>query len=105
MPFEVLAVHQRNGLPSHTAAARQSIRADLTDRLRHIAQDAEAFAACAEKLGQMAEEAAKNGTAVILQPQVQFLTGALARLQKDWGVVEHLQRHGALPLTPLLRGK
>src|SRR5262245_15472692 len=37
----------------------------------------------------------KGGTASI-QPQIAFLTSALMRMQKDWGVVEMCQQTGAM---------
>lgn len=68
-----------------------SLRIQRRTRLRAIAREAEAAAQTAHKLHQAALEAESTGSNLDVQHYVAFLTGALARVQKDWGVVEHLQ--------------
>lgn len=78
--------------PSET---RLSMRAELQGSMRNVAQEAEGIARAAIKIANMIEETATKGGTVQIQPQVVYLTGAMARMMKDLGVVEHLQKHGA----------
>lgn len=68
-----------------------SLRIQRRNRLRTIAREAEAAAQTAAKLCGAAKEAEASHTRLEVQHYIAFLTGALARIQKDWGVVEHLQ--------------
>lgn len=68
-----------------------SLRIQRRTRLRVIAREAEALAQTAHKLHQAALEAEKTGHSLDAQHYMAFITGANARVQKDWGVVEHLQ--------------
>lgn len=68
-----------------------SLRIQRRTRLRAIAREAEALAQTAYKLHQAAQEAEQRGASLDVQHYMAFLTGAHARVLKDWGVVEHLQ--------------
>lgn len=68
-----------------------SLRIQRRTRIRAIAREAEAAAQTAAKLCHAAKEAEATNGLLDVQHYLAFLTGALARLQKDWGVVEHLQ--------------
>lgn len=68
-----------------------SLRIQRRTRLRAIAREAEAMAQTAHKLHQAALEAERTGANLDVQHYISFLTGAMARIQKDWGVAEHLQ--------------
>jgi len=63
-------------------------------RLEHIVRDAAALAAAARKIAEAAAETIAGGGQLQVQPQINALTGAHARLLKDWGVIEHLQLIG-----------
>lgn len=68
-----------------------SIRIQRRTRIRAIAREAEAMAQTAHKLHQAALEAERVGGSLDIQHYIAFITGAHARVLKDWGVVEHLQ--------------
>jgi hypothetical protein len=72
---------------------RSTLRAAHRRSLRAIAEGATQLASAAERIAQVAEEAhnASARSHIQVQPQINFLTGALARLIKDWGVLEHIQ--------------
>jgi len=78
---------------------RLSMRAEHKASLGNVATEAAAIAGAAAKIVQSAHEALANGGAIQIQPQIAFLNGSLARLIKDWGVVEHLQKHGVRQRT------
>jgi hypothetical protein len=67
------------------------LKAARTQKLRAIAEDAANLAGCAQRVSEAAREAADGVGAAQLQKQMAFLTGALARMQKDWGAVEYIQ--------------
>lgn len=87
-----VAVPQPIARPSE---GRLSMRAEHKTALQHVASEAAAIAGAAGRIVVTAQEALERGGDVSIQSQVQFLTGAYARLIKDLGVVEHLQKHGA----------
>lgn len=78
-------------LVPETGERRLSLKNHHAAKLRQIAEEAGALAACAEKIANMADEVTARGGVLIIQPQIAFLTGALARLYKDWAVCESLQ--------------
>lgn len=78
--------------PSET---RLSMRAELRGAVGNVQKEAAGIAGAAAKIVAASQEALTDGGNISIQGQVAYLTGALARLMKDLGVVEHLQRHGA----------
>ena len=78
------------------AERRQQLRADHKRKVTVVATEAANIADCAQRVAAAADEARENGNLLSIQPQIGYLTGALARLIKDWGVVEHLQKFQAL---------
>jgi hypothetical protein len=75
---------------------RQQLRADHKRKVTVVATEAANIADCAQRVANAADEARESGDHLNIQPQIGYLTGALARLIKDWGVVEHLQKFQAL---------
>ena len=49
----------------------------------------------------MAQEVLDQGGHLLVQPRIAFLTGSLARMIKDWGVIEQLQADGAGQRRPV----
>ena len=64
-------------------------------KVESLARDAEEAAGTLRLIANRLAETLERGGAASIQPQMAFLFGALARMQKDWGVVEHLQAQGA----------
>lgn len=87
--------------PSGFASARQAVQshaaiaAELQTALKNSLGEAEGIAFNATLIANAIAEAQANGGQIQVQGQINYLTGAMARLLKDLGVVEHLQRHGA----------
>lgn len=63
-------------------------------RLNNIMDEAEHLAGTMTKIANECREVLEQGGQLHAQPQVAFATGSLARLIKDWGVVEQLQQDG-----------
>lgn len=63
-------------------------------KLEQIRSDAVALAGTAVRISQAVDEVLDKGGVAQIQPQMAFLTSALARLSKDWGVIEYLQSLG-----------
>lgn len=78
----------------------ETIRAQRDRRLYRIEEEARNIAAAAIRLVNEVKEAADHKTPALLQPQLGFIVGALMRLTKDAGVVEHLQALVAEARTP-----
>lgn len=79
-----------------------SLRAEHRTVIEHIGTEAERIAGAARLIADLAGEVLQNGGQLNIQQQLMFLTGALMRLQKDAGVLEHLQRHNAVqPTSPV----
>lgn len=91
MNSTVRLAHKKPPL-QHTSGGMQE---DYRHLLAHLRNDIEASAQTAAKMVQAIDEAMEVGSTVSLQPQVNFLTGALFRMAKDWGVIEHMQSRGA----------
>lgn len=72
-----------------------AIQAELATALKHALEEAEGIAGNASLIAHAIAEAQANGGQISVQNQINYLTGAFARLLKDLGVVEHLQKHGA----------
>lgn len=77
--------------PSET---RLSMKAELNGAMTNVLNECEAIAGAATKIAQKIEETRNTGGMLNIQPQIMFLTGAMARMLKDLGVAEHLQKHG-----------
>lgn len=77
--------------PSDT---RLSMKAELNGAMNNVSAEAESIAGAAAKIVQRIEEIRQQGGLLNVQPQIMFLTGAMARMMKDLGVAEHLQKHG-----------
>jgi len=63
------------------------VRVIYATRLAEIATGAAALAGAATKVSQASEQVFEHGGTINIQPQVAFMTGAMARLLKDWGVL------------------
>ena len=82
--------------------SKVSMEADHRTTVAHIAEEAARMAAAALRVSQAAEQVLhQTGGQVLFQPQVTFLVGSLARLQKDWAVCDHLQTRGAKQRRPV----
>jgi len=77
-----------------------TVQAQHRKRLEQIRDDSIGVAGTAAKISQAMVQALEQGGTVNIQPQIQFLTGAYARILKDFGVVEHLQYLGATQKKP-----
>ena len=62
--------------------------------LEQIRDAAISVAGTAAKIAEAANEVLDKGGTLNVQPQLAFITGAHARMLKDQGVVEHLQKRG-----------
>lgn len=80
--------------PQRPSENRLSMRAEHKGAVQNVANEAAAIAGAAAKIVQIVQQALAEGGSISIQTQVAFITGAQARLLKDLGVVEHLQRHG-----------
>lgn len=65
-------------------------------RLSQIEAEAAALAGTCQKIAQQAAEVLEKGGALQVQPQIAFITGSVARMVKDWGVIEQLQSVGVV---------
>jgi hypothetical protein len=74
------------------AERRQQLRGEHRRQLGTIGHGAASIADCAQRIAHAADEAISTGDILSVQSQINFLTGAFARLLKDWGVVEHMQK-------------
>lgn len=70
------------------------MRAQHRKRLEQVRDEVTGLAGTAAKMASAINEVLSQGGTVNLQPQLNFITGAHARLLKDIGVVEHLQHMG-----------
>ena len=61
-------------------------------RLEQIRKEAATVAGVALKIIQTMDQVLEVGGTASIQPQMSYLTGALARITKDWGLVEYLQQ-------------
>lgn len=77
-----------------------TLRIQRRNRLRAIQREAEGLAQTSARIAGACAQAEALSERLDIQPQVQFLVGALARVQKDWGVVEHLQALEAERVRP-----
>ena len=89
-----------DSVPRAFAERRQQLRGEHRRQLVTIGHGADGIADCAKRIAQAADEAHANGGTLNVQSQINFLTGALARLIKDWGVCEHLQKFQAVAAAP-----
>lgn len=69
-----------------------SRRIERHRRLRRIATEAGSLAHAASLIMHRADEIEAGGGRLEISEQVSFLVGAIMRLTKDFGVVEHLER-------------
>ena len=76
-------------------APRTTIGDDYRWRVARLRQELEALLGVANKLVNEVNEVGSTGGTLVIQPQLNYLTGCVARIQKDFGVIEHLQTHGA----------
>lgn len=77
--------------PSET---RLTMKTELNAAMDHVVAEAEGIAGAATKIVQKIEEVRQQGGVLNIQPQIMYLTGAMARMLKDIGVAEHLNKHG-----------
>jgi hypothetical protein len=75
-----------------TRQAFQDMRSARRAALAHAITEAEGLATTAARLAGALQEALEVGTVPALGPQLNYITGAHARLLKDCGVIEHLIR-------------
>lgn len=71
-----------------------TMRAELEGAIRNTERGTEEIIGAASKILQLIAQNREQGGTLVIQPQIMFLTGAVLRMMKDVGVVEHLQRHG-----------
>lgn len=69
-------------------------------RIETIRNEAIALGGTVSKIAAALTQALEKGGAANIQPQIAYLTGAHARMLKDWGVVEQLQQHGVTQRKP-----
>ena len=70
------------------------LKAMHATKLKSILTDAEAVSGTMLKIVHEINQVLDQGGVIHIQPQIAFLTGSLARMNKDWGVIEHLQLQG-----------
>ena len=63
-------------------------------RLIELQREAAQVASTGLRISQALSQILDQGGKAHIQPQMAFLTGALARMMKDWGVIEQLQQEG-----------
>lgn len=90
--------HQRTDMiaqrkPTET---RQTMRVEHRAAIKSIQSEADNIAGAARKLADMCGEVLTTGGRITVAAQANFLTGAMLRLVKDLGVLEHLQAHGVV---------
>lgn len=73
-----------------------SMRDEHKATLANIAAEAAAIAGIASRIGLAAHEIMRDGGTISMQAQINYLTGALMRLNKDWAIVERLQGRGSI---------
>src|SRR5215472_1048439 len=100
--MSIAALRPRTTNPEF-GAQTHSMRQEYQRRLGNITESAQQLAHAADLIAKAAEEAMATGTGISVQPQLNFITGALMRLAKDCGVGEHLQKglslqHRRLPV-------
>jgi hypothetical protein len=69
-------------------------------RLALIRDEAASLATAAAKVVGAIEQVLEQGGAASIQPQMAFMSGEMARMTKDWGVVEYLQAQGVSARKP-----
>lgn len=82
------------------AENRISMRAVHRQKLRDLQSEAEAVAGTMTRLAGVIREILDNGGTLQTQGQVNFFTGAHARILKDIGIVEYLQSQGVFQKRP-----
>jgi len=83
--------------PAHKqfAERRHQLKSAHHEKLASLAQDALSVAEAAKRVAQAAAEAAHEHHHLNVATQMHFLTGALMRMVKDVGVIEHLQKYAS----------
>jgi hypothetical protein len=76
-------------------------RTIYTARLALIRDEAASLATAATKVVGAIEQAIEQGGTASIQSQMAFLAGEMARMTKDWGVVEYLQAQGVSARRPM----
>jgi hypothetical protein len=74
--------------PSHGS---ESLQAQYRGKLKGLRDELEKMAGTANYLIHVIDEISEKGGNLSVQDKINFLTGSLARIQKDYGVIEHLQ--------------
>ncbi len=77
-----------------------SLQAIHRRRIEMIRDEAINLAGTATKIAQAMTQILERGGAINIQAQMSFITGAHARISKDWGVAEHLQAQGSTIKPP-----
>ncbi len=72
----------------------------LHDRVEAVRREAQNVSGTAKLIANLCAEVLESGGAPELQKHVAFLTGALARMQKDLGVIEHFGSEGVRVRPP-----
>jgi hypothetical protein len=70
-------------------------------RMQEMHREAAELASVANKIAGAAQQVIERGGTLDIQPQMAFLTSVYARMQKDWGVIEHLQQANRISLRPM----
>ena len=71
-----------------------TMRSRHRQALLNLIEQAAAISQAAALITDKANETLHRGGAVSVQQQLNFITGAHARLVKDWGLIEYLQQQG-----------
>ncbi|MBM3271702.1 hypothetical protein FJY94_00220 [Candidatus Kaiserbacteria bacterium] len=70
-------------------------------RLTAILREAEAAAGNLQMIISEIKQVLEQGGTISIQAQMAFVFGAFLRMQKDWGVTEHVQQLGARQKKPI----
>lgn len=70
-------------------------------RLTTILRDAEAAVGNLQMIISEIRQTLEQGGTISIQPQMAFVVSTFLRMQKDWGVTEHLQQLGARLKKPI----
>jgi len=76
------------------------IQAVHRTRLEQVRNEATSLAGNAARIAQAINQVLEKGGQVNIQPQMNFITGAYARMLKDLGVIEQLQSQGVRQRPP-----
>lgn len=97
IPMQHVANDQRWQRPAHRT---EGLPAAYTRRLLHLKEHAAQLTGAFVQLQNMIEEVLGQGGTLQAQDKLNYITGAVLRLQKDVGVIEFLQAQGVRHKPP-----